>query len=135
MPFKLLGKKNGKRTVSDDIKVTNDTVKVTKVLKFLPEVEPKKATIRSIVRFLWNPGNGITLCWLQGEIAERVDKYDYSKEKRWKTNKVKVKDLKVVNYWGDDCPEPLSCLWMLHGTRRVPAPIRCKVTSSTQRNQ
>ena len=61
MPFKLLGKKNGKRTVSDDIKVTNDTVKVTKVLKFLPEVEPKKATIRSIVRFLWNPGNGTTL--------------------------------------------------------------------------
>ena len=105
MPFKILSKKNGKRTISED--KGNDTIKVTKVLQFLPEADPKKATIKSILRFLWNPGNGTTLCWLQGEIAGRVDKYNYSQERQWKTNKVKVKDFKVVNYWGNDCPETL----------------------------
>ena len=38
--FKFLSKKNGKRTISDD--KANDTIKVTKVLQFLTEVDPKK---------------------------------------------------------------------------------------------
>ena len=73
MVFKILRKKNGKRTVSDN--TGNDTIKVTKVLEFLTNTEPKNATIGSIVRFMWNPGNGNTLCWLQGEVAGRVDPY------------------------------------------------------------
>ena len=105
MAFKILCKKNWKSTVSDD--KSNDTITVTKVLQFLTEVEPKEATIGTIVCFLWNPGNGTTLCWMQGEIDKRVDKYNESKEKKWKTNKVRVKDLMVVNYWGDDYPETL----------------------------
>ena len=40
MAFKILSKKNGKRTISDD--KGNDTIKVTKVLQFLTEVDPKK---------------------------------------------------------------------------------------------
>ena len=47
MAFKILSKKNGKRTISDD--KGNDTIKVTKVLQFLTEVDPKKATIGTIV--------------------------------------------------------------------------------------
>ena len=43
MAFKILSKKNGKRTVSDD--KSNDTITVTKVLQFLTEGEPKEATI------------------------------------------------------------------------------------------
>ena len=105
MAFKILSKKNGKRTVSDD--KSNDTITVTKVLQFLTEVEPKEARIGTIVRFLWNPGNGTTFCWMQGEIDKRVDKYNESKEKKWRTNKVRVKNLMIVNYWGDDCPETL----------------------------
>ena len=62
MAFKILSKKNGKRTVSDD--KGNDIIKVTKVLQFLTEVEPKKATIGTIVRFMWNPENGTNICWL-----------------------------------------------------------------------
>ena len=69
MAFKILSKKNGKRTISDD--KGNDTIKVTKVLQFLTEVDPKKATIGTIVQFMWNPGNGTTLCWLQGEIDKK----------------------------------------------------------------
>ena len=51
MAFKILSKKNGKRTISDD--KSNDTITVTKVLQFLTKVEPKEATIGTIVRFLW----------------------------------------------------------------------------------
>ena len=60
MDFKILGKRNGKKTVSDN--AGNDVIKVTKMLEFLTEVEPKSAVIGSIVRFMWNPGTGTTLC-------------------------------------------------------------------------
>ena len=128
MAFKILSKKNGKRTISDD--KGNDTIKVTKVLQFLPEVDPKKATIKTIVRFFWNPRNGTTLCWLQGEIDARVDKYKYSEEKRWKTNKVRVKDLKVVN-WGDDCPETLPETLVVNLTEKTAWEMGNEVTLDT----
>ena len=70
----MLSKRNGKRTVSDDN--SNETTTVTKVLQFLTEVEPKEATIGTIVWFIWNPGNGTTLCWMQGKMCKRVDKYE-----------------------------------------------------------
>ena len=47
MGFKILGRKHGKRTVSDS--TGNDTIKVTKMLEFLTDIEPKNATIGSIV--------------------------------------------------------------------------------------
>ena len=50
MVFKILRKKNGKRTVSDS--TGNDTIKETKVLEFLTDMEPKNAMIGSIVRFM-----------------------------------------------------------------------------------
>ena len=56
---------------------------------------------------MWNPGNGTTLCWLQGDIDKRVDKYNKSRNQNWRTNRVRVKDLKVINYWGEDYPETL----------------------------
>ena len=73
MVFKILGRKNGKRTVSDN--TGNDTIKVTKMSEFLTEVEPKSAIIGSIVRFMWNPGTRTSLCWVQGEVVTRVDPY------------------------------------------------------------
>ena len=50
MAFKILGQKNGKKTVSDN--KSNDTIKVTKVLEVLNDVEPKKATIGAILEAL-----------------------------------------------------------------------------------
>ena len=73
MVFKILGKRNGKKTVSDN--TGNDVIKVTKMLEFLTEVEPSRAIIGSIVRFMWNPGTGTSLCWVQGEVETRVDSY------------------------------------------------------------
>ena len=42
----------------------------------------------------------------QGTIDKRVDKYELSKAAKWKTNRVKVKGISVVNYWGKLIPLP-----------------------------
>ena len=89
MVFKILGKRNGKKTVSDN--AGNDVAKVTKLLEFLTEIEPSRATIGSIVRFMCNPGTGTTLCWVQGEVEKRVDPYKVSQKEKWNINRVKIK--------------------------------------------
>ena len=94
MVFKILRRKNGQRTISDS--TGNDTIKVNKMLEFLTDTEPKNATIGSIVRFMWNPGNRTCLCWLQGEVEARVDPYKKARKEAWNTNKVKVKNLKIA---------------------------------------
>ena len=53
MGFKIIGRKNGKKTVSDNFE--KDVTKGTKVLEFLTEAEPRAADIGSTVRFMWNP--------------------------------------------------------------------------------
>ena len=80
MAFKILSKKNGKRVISDG--KNNEKIKVTKLLQFFSNTEPKDAKLGAIIRFMYNMGNGSTLYWLQGEIDKRVDKYDHSKDLR-----------------------------------------------------
>ena len=60
--FKILSKKNGKRMISDD--KNNETIKVTKVLQFFSNTEPKDAKLGEIIRFMYNPGNGSILYWM-----------------------------------------------------------------------
>ena len=55
MGFKIIGRKNGKKTVSDNPE--NDATKVTNALEFLTEAEPSAAIKGSTVRFMWNPRN------------------------------------------------------------------------------
>ena len=63
MGFKIIGRKNGKKTVSDNSE--KDVTKVTKVLEFLTEAEPRAPDVGSMVRFMWNPGTGTSLCWFK----------------------------------------------------------------------
>ena len=98
MVFKILGKRDGKRTVSDN--AGKDVAKVTKI-------EPSRATIGSIVRFMWNPGTETTLCWVQGEVEKRVDPYKKSQKEKWNINRVKIKNLKIVEYWGEEYTKKL----------------------------
>ena len=90
--------------ISDD--KNDEKVKITKVLQFIPETKPEDAKLGETIRFMHNPGNGLTVYWLQGTIDKRVDKYDTSKASKWKTNRVRVKGISVVNYWGDLNPLP-----------------------------
>ena len=50
MGFKVFGKKDGKRTVSDN--PDNEDAKVTHAAKVLPEVDPGTVSTGTIIRFL-----------------------------------------------------------------------------------
>ena len=100
MGFKIIGRRNGKKTVSDNSE--NDVTKITKVLEFLIESDPSAATIGSLVRFMWNPGTGTSLCWVQGEVAKRVDPYKKARKEKWETNRVAVINSEIISCWGEE---------------------------------
>ena len=102
--MKILSRKDGKGTISDDKE--NEKVKVTKVLEFVPARKPEQAKIGEVIRFMHNPGNGLSAYWLQGTIEKRVDKYNVAKESGFTKNCFKVKNLAVINHWGDQGPLP-----------------------------
>ena len=105
MGFKIIGRKNGKKTVSDNSE--NDVTKITKVLEFLIESDPSAAIIGSLVRFMWNLGTGTSLCWVQGEVAKRVDPYKKSRKEKWETNRATVKNLEIASCWGEEYTQKL----------------------------
>ena len=58
MGFKIIGKKDGKRTVSDN--PDNEDTRVTSALKFLLEADPGAVSKGTTIRFLWDPKTGDT---------------------------------------------------------------------------
>ena len=87
-------------------------------------MEPKNVTIGSIVSFMWNPGNGNTLCWLQGELkAQKED---------WNRNNVKVKDLKIATYWGDEYLKKLPETLVVNLSRKNAGALGAEVTLDTK---
>ena len=130
MVFTILGKRNGKKTVSDN--AGNDVIKVTKMLEFLTEVEPKSAIIGSIVRFMWNPGTGTSLCWVQGEVETRVDPYKKARKESWNTNRVKVKNLEIANCWGEEYTKKLPKTMIVDLSRKQAWALGTEVTLDTK---
>ena len=100
MGFKIIGRKNGKKTVSDNPE--NDATKVTNALEFLTEAEPSAATEGSKVRFMWNPQTGNSLCWIQGEVIKSVNPNKKAKKEKGETNRVTVKNLVMADCWGEE---------------------------------
>ena len=64
--FKILSRKDGKGIVTNA--KDDEEIKVTKVLEFIPATKPEEAKIGETIRFMHNPGNGLTVYWLQGTI-------------------------------------------------------------------
>ena len=60
--LRTLSRKDGKGTVSDNKE--NETIKLTKVLKFIPARKPEQAKIGDWIRFVHNPGNGLSAYWM-----------------------------------------------------------------------
>ena len=86
-------------------------VKLTKVLEFIPARKPEQAKIGEVIRFMHNPGNGLSAYWMHGEIKKRVDKYTVAKESGFTKKRFKVKNISVVTQWGDHLdaiPESLT---------------------------
>ena len=104
--MKILSRKNGKGMISEN--EGNEKIKVTKVLEFVPARRPEDAKLGEVIRFMYNPGNGLSAYWLQGTISGRVDKYNVSKECNFRKNRVKVNKLSIINCWGEEAPLPES---------------------------
>ena len=130
MVFKILGKRNGKKTVRNN--TGNDVIKVTKMLEFLDEVEPRSAIIGSIVRFMWIPGTGTSLCWVQGEVETRLDPNKKARKESWNTNRVKVKNLEIANCWGMEYTKKLPKTMVVDLSRRQAWALGTEVTLDTK---
>ena len=105
MGFKIFGKKDGKRTVSD--KPENGDTKVTEAAKILPDDDPEAVKEGTIIRFLWNPETGNTYCWIQGEVSSTSVSHKKIKKGKITTNKVTLKDLVLVECYGEEYNEKL----------------------------
>ena len=98
--MKIRSRKNGKGMISEN--GSNEQIRVTKVLEFVPARRPEDAKLNEVIRFMYNPGNGLSAYWLQGTISGRVDKYKVSKECNFRKNCVKVNKLSFINCWGEE---------------------------------
>ena len=105
MGFKVFGKKDGKRTVSDNPE--NGDAKVTEAAKVLPEVDPGTVKEGTIIRFLWDPSTGNTYCWIQGEVSVTSVSSKKVKKEKIVTNKVTLKNLVLVECYGEEYTESL----------------------------
>ena len=94
--MRILSRKDGKGTVSDDKE--NKKIKLTKVLEFIPARKPEQAKIGEVIRFMHNPGNGLSAYWMQGKLERRVDKFTVAKESGFTRNRFKVNNLSVINH-------------------------------------
>ena len=103
MGFKVFGKKDGKRTVSDNPE--NGDAKVTNAAKVLPEVDPGTVSEGTIIRFLWDPSTGNTYCWIQGEVSDTSVSTKKAKKEKIVTNKVTLKTLVLVECYGEEYTE------------------------------
>ena len=92
-------------TVSDNSE--NDVIKDTTTLEFLTKAKPRAATIGSLVRFMWNPGTGTSLCWVQGKICKRIDSFKKSRKEIWDSNRVVIQNLVIIDRWGEERIEKL----------------------------
>ena len=100
---KILSRKNGKGTVTE---ANNDNeVKTTKIMEFIQASDIKEAKKGKTVRFMQDLGQG-TVYWLQGEVEEKLTKYEIARKYRFAKNFFRIGSLKVINYWGED-PKPL----------------------------
>ena len=103
MGFKIFGKKNGKRVVSD--KPENGDTKVTEATKILPDEDPEAVKKGTIIRFMWIPETGDAYCWIQGEVENTSVSEEKSKKGTIKSNKVTLKNLVLVECFGEEYGE------------------------------
>ena len=93
--MRILSRKDGKGRVTN--KKENAGIKPTKILEFIPARKPEQAKIGEVIRFMHNPGNGLSAYWMQNEIEKRVDKYTVAKESGFTRNRFMVKNLTIIN--------------------------------------
>ena len=83
-------------------------------MEFIQVSDIKEAKKGITVRFMHDLGQG-TVYWLQGEVEERLTKFETACKYKFAKNFFRIGSLKVINYWGED-PKPL------------PETVRCNLT-------
>ena len=88
----------------------NEKVKLTKLLEVIPTRKPEQAKIGEVVRFMHYPRSSTSAYWMEGELKKRIDKYIVARESGFTRNRFMVKNLTIINRWGDPCtiPETLT---------------------------
>ena len=74
---KILRRKNGQGTVTNTEEGSD--VKATKLMEFIEATDPKEAKKGIKIRFMHDLGQG-TVYWLEGEIEERLTKYNKARK-------------------------------------------------------
>ena len=56
------------------------------------------------------PRNGNSAYWMEGELEKRIDRYTVAKQSGFTRNRFMVRNMSIINYWGDLCaiPETLT---------------------------
>ena len=130
MGFKIIGRKNGKKTVSDN--PNNEATKVTSALKFLIEPEPSAAIKGSTIRFMWNPQTGNSLCWIQGEVSDASNPSKKAKKDKGESNKVTVKNLVMADCWGEEYNKKLPKTMTIELNRKQTWALGTEATLDTK---
>ena len=80
---------------------------------------------------MWNPGTNSSICWIQGLIAERVDPYKGVSKLEWETNRVTVRNLEIINYWGEEYTKTLPKTMTIDLSRKEIWALGTEVTLDT----
>ena len=130
MGFKIIGKKDGKRTVSDN--PDNEDTKVTSAVKFLLEADPGAVSKGTTIRFLWDPKTGDTFCWIQGDVSEASNSNKKAKKDKVESNKVTVKNLVLVECWGEEYTKKLPKTMTIELNRQQTWALGTEATLDTE---
>ena len=79
----------------------NRKVKPTKILELVPTRKPEQVRIGEVIRFMHSPENNLSAYWLQGEIEKRIDRHTVARASRFTRNRVRIKNISVIDRWGD----------------------------------
>ena len=130
MGFKIIGRKNGKKTVSDN--PDDEATRVTSALKFLVEADPGAVSKGTTIRFLWDPKTGDTFCWIQGDVSEASNSNKKAKKDKVESNKVTVKNLVLVECWGEEYNKKLPKTMTIELNRKQTWALGTEATLDTK---
>ena len=75
----------------------------------------------------WNP-----LVLVTEEVESRVDPYKKARKEAWNINRVKVKNLKIANYWGDEYTEKLPKTMVVDLSKKNAWALGSEITLDTK---
>ena len=105
---------------------------MTSALKFLLEADPGAVSKGTTIRFLWDPKTGDTFCWIQGDVSEASNSNKKAKKDKVESNKVTVKNLVLVECWGEEYTKKLPKTMTIELNRQQTWALGTEATLDTE---